>query len=297
MVTRLRIAGITLALRARSPLPSLRLPEALWPFSARRGEDIRLDVVRREPPPPGPLLFDSGGAWRVYRSGRFVHYSFPAGRDDGSRAVAIDGQRRRGRLYLPPSAGDHRRGHALAYPLDELLFQHHLARAGGLVLHACGVASSGGAILFCGRSGAGKTTMARRWRRHVRRGVVLSDDRMVVRFVQGRPWTYGTPWHGSGKYASPAGAPLRAIFFLRRSSRPFVRPLATPRAGAALFARCFPPLWEERGVRTVLQTCARLAQVVPGYELASPGLGSPLPAVSAAMSGGAGGMSLAFLSR
>jgi hypothetical protein len=240
-------------------------------------------VVRREPPPPGPLLFDSGGAWRVFRRGPLLHYSFPAGRNEGSRAVAIDGQRRRGWLYLPPSEGDRRRGHALAYPLDELLFQHHLARAGALVVHACGVAPRGGALLFCGPSGAGKTTLARCWRKHAPSVVVLSDDRMVVRFVRGRPWAYGTPWHGSGQYASPARAPLRAIFFLRRAHRPFVRPLAAPRAGAELFARCFPPPWEARGVGAVLQACARLVRAVPSYELAFSPRGFPLRAVGEAL--------------
>jgi hypothetical protein len=283
MVTRLRIAGVTLAVRARKALPGLLLPKALGPFSARRGEDIDLTVVRREPPPPGPLVFDSGGAWRVFRRGRQVQYSFPAMPGDGARAVFIDGLRRRGRLYLPPSRGDRRPGLALGYPLDELLFQHHLAHAGALVVHACGVTLGGGVILFSGPSGAGKTTMARLWRKHAPKGVVLSDDRMVVRWVRGCPWAFGTPWHGSGQYASPRGASLRALFFLRRSRRHFVRRLAPARAGAELFTRCFPPLWEARGVSAVLQTCARLVKALPCYEIALSAQGSPLGLVQEAL--------------
>src|SRR4030095_7414071 len=68
----------------------------------------------------------------------------------------------------------------LAYPLDDLVFQHHLARAGRLVVHACGLVVDGGAVLFAGASGAGKTTTARLWSR-LRPGTrVLSDDRVVV---------------------------------------------------------------------------------------------------------------------
>jgi hypothetical protein len=290
-VTRLRIAGVTLAVHAPRSLPSLLLPRALQPFSARRGEDIRLEVVRGEPPAPGPLLFDSGGPWRVHGHGRLFLYRFPAAPGGVARAVAIDRRRRRGRLYLPPSAEDARRGSALAYPLDELLFQHHLARAGALVVHACGVRVGGGALLFCGRSGAGKTTMARLWRRHRPSAVVLSDDRAVVRWRGDRPWIYGTPWHGSGRYASPRGAPLRAIFFLRQSRRTRVRALPAGRAGAGLFARCFPPLWEAEGVGTVLQTCARLLSSIPCYEIGFRADGSAVRAVDEVLA--AGGMPLA----
>jgi hypothetical protein len=291
MVTRLRIAGVTLAVHAPRALPSLLLPRALRPFAARKGEDIRLEVVRGEPPAPGPLLFDSGGAWRVHGHGRLVHYSFPAAMGGVARAVAIDRRRRRGRLYLPPSPEDARRGSAVAYPLDELLFQHHLALAGALVVHACAVSVRGGAFLFCGRSGAGKTTMAQLWRRHRPGAVVLSDDRAVVRWRGGRPWVYGTPWHGSGRYASPEGAPLRAIFFLRQSRRTRVRALPAGRAGAGLFTRCFPPLWEAEGVGTVLQTCARLLSSIPCYDLGFRADSSAVRAVCQTLT--PGGMALA----
>ena len=133
--------------------------------------------------------------------------------------------------------------------------------------------------------------MARLWRRHRKGALVLSDDRTVVRWRDGRPWIYGTPWHGSGRYASPRGAPLRAIFFLRQSSRTRVKILTAPRAGAELFARCFPPIWEAEGVGTVLQTCARLLGAVPAYELGSRADGSAVRAVDEALAGP--GMALA----
>jgi hypothetical protein len=295
MVTRLRIAGVTLSVHARPRLRSLLLPPALGPFSARRGGDIRLEVVRGSAPAPGPVLFESGGAWRVHRSGASLLYSFPAapGRGSVPRVVTINTSRRRGRLYLPPSREDAERGLALAYPLDELLFQHHLAQRGALVVHACGVAFQGRAILFCGRSGAGKTTMARLWRNHAPGAVVLSDDRMVVRWRHGRPWAFGTPWHGSGRYASPEGRPLGAIFFLRQSRRPSVRAVREPRSGAELFTRCFPPLWEARGVSAVLRACARLVGAVPCFEQRFSVEGSAVRGVRDLLELRDGGMALA----
>jgi hypothetical protein len=181
--------------------------------------------------------------------------------------VLVDAGRRRGTLYLPPTPFSRRRGFALSYPLEELLFQHHAARRGALVLHACGVARRGRGIVFCGVSGAGKTTTARLWARHRRSSRILSDDRLVLRRRGGRWRVFGTPWHGSGRHASPESALLEAIFFLRASPTTTVRRLAAPEAAARLLARSFPPPWDAAAMERALETCARAVRAVPAYEL------------------------------
>jgi hypothetical protein len=231
-------------------------------FHAARGRDIDVEVVRGPipPPPPSEPLFVSGGLWTVYRQGRGLLYLIrePVHGRAPLSALVIDEARRQGRLFLPAGAP-----FALHYPLDELLFQHHLARHGGMEVHACGVAWEGRALLFCGQSGAGKTTTARLWRRHRPPADVLSDDRMIVRERGGRLWAFGTPWHGSGRFASPRGLPLGAIYFLARGRRAAVVPMTPPVAASELFARSFPPPWEAAGIAHVLSLCARVAGEVP----------------------------------
>lgn len=271
MITRLRVGGVTLAVRAARPTPALALPKRCRAFVPVRGADIALRLEPCPPPlsAPSDLLFDSGGTWRVYRRGRGLIYVFrpPMGEGPPARAVAIDGPRRRGTLYLPASSASRSPGFALSYPLDELLFQHHIARARGLVVHACGIASGGRAVLFCGRSGAGKTTTARLFRRHHPEALVLSDDRIVLR-RHGSGWrAFGTPWHGSGRFASPASRPLAAVVFLEQGRATRLRPLPVAQVAARLFAQSFPPLWESEGTARVLETASRVAQAVPGYVL------------------------------
>ena len=271
MITRLRAGGVTLAVRAARPTPALALAERYQPFVPTRGADIALSLEPSPPPPVDPkqLLFDSGGTWRVYQKGRGLLYVFrpPLGEGPPARAVAIDALRRRGTLYLPASAASRRAGFALSYPLDELLFQHHLARAGGLVVHACGVALDGRALLFCGRSGAGKTTIARLFRRHRRESPVLSDDRIVLR-RRGAGWrAFGTPWHGSGRFASPGSCRLAAVVFLEQGKTTRLGPLPVVQVAARLFAQSFPPVWEDAGTACALETAATVAQEVPGYLL------------------------------
>ncbi|HET6898216.1 MAG TPA: hypothetical protein VFK70_07705 [Vicinamibacteria bacterium] len=257
----MRVGDVTLRLHSRDSSPLAR-PAELRPFRATRGGvDIDVEVVTAALPLPATEpLFVSGGLWTAYRHGRRLLYVIrePVRGRAPLSALVIDEGRRKGKLFLAPGAP-----FALHYPLDELLFQHHLARHGGMEVHACGVAEGGAALLFCGVSGAGKTTTARLWRRHRRGAEILSDDRMIVRRRGGRLWAFGTPWHGSGRYASARGLPLGGLFFLARGQEPSVTAMAPVPAAAELFARSFPPPWEAKGSARVLALCARVAAEVP----------------------------------
>lgn len=288
---RLRLGGLVLELRAARSTPALDLPRKLAPFldASRAPADVRLELSPAcVPAPAGAPLFESGGTWRVHRAGRSsLLYVFRPPRGDGppARGLLVDARRRRGTLFLPPSRWSESRGFALSYPLDELLVQHHLARRDGFVVHACGVELDRAALLFAGVSGAGKSTLAQLWARSRAspRARVLSDDRVVVR-RHGRGFTaFGTPWHGSGRYAAPDGRPLRALFFLEQAEASDTRRLGLPEAAARLFALTFPPLWEREGLARVLDACAEVAARVPCHVLRFRKDASALEAVRAAL--------------
>ncbi|MFA5027842.1 MAG: hypothetical protein WC713_08175, partial [Candidatus Methylomirabilota bacterium] len=139
-------------------------------------------------------------------------------------------------------------------------------REGAVELHACGVKSGAGVFLFCGQSGAGKTTTARLWRRHCPAIRVLSDDRIVVREMRAGFRAYGTPWHGEAGYAEPESGRIRGVFFLRHAATSSLRRLSPPEAAARLFARTFPPVWQRDAVRNSLRTCCRLTDELPCYD-------------------------------
>jgi hypothetical protein len=266
---RLRVGGLTLEVAAGTRTAALDPPAAFEPFLAQRGADIRLDLVEARPPHAGELLFESGGAWQVnrFRDGLIYSFRAPLARPAVYKAVTIDARLTRGTLFFPFPDEGARPAYALDYPLDELLFQHRLVRDGALEVHACGLVAAGKVALFCGQSGAGKSTTARLWRRHRPRTAVLSDDRIVLRPSRSGIFVYGTPWHGDGGFARAARGRAAAIFFLKHASRSAAVRLAAPEAAGRLFARSFPPPWDAAALGRALDTCIGIATALPCFEL------------------------------
>src|SRR5262245_64133585 len=124
-VVRVRVAGLTLALRAPGGARLPPLPEPLGAFGVSRGADIALELLEAPAPEPDAsrLLFESGGVWRVHGWQGGLLYSFRADRLDPAvyKAVAVDRGITRGRLYFPRQRRGRPPGHPLAYPLDERL--------------------------------------------------------------------------------------------------------------------------------------------------------------------------------
>jgi hypothetical protein len=283
---RLRVAGLVLAARRGARDTCLTPPAVYRPFLARNGADILLDLTD-EPvprPPRSAMLFSSGGLWRVYRFGDGLLYQFrsPACDPELYKGVSLDSARTQGRLYFPPQRGRGPR-FALDYPLDELLFQHRLAQDGDLEVHACGLVADGRAVLFCGHSGAGKSTTARIWRRARPRTLILNDDRIVIRRVREGFRAWGTPWHGEGGYASNASRTLGAVFFLQQAQETGTTRLAPAEAAGRLLALTFFPPWESESVARAMETCGEIGTRVPCFSLRSRPDRSALDAVRAAL--------------
>jgi hypothetical protein len=192
-------------------------------------------------------------------------YTFQTPRRDPPvyKALLIDSRLTQGTLFWPkPRAGRH----ALDFPLDELLFQNRFVREGRLEIHACAIVVRGRVWLFCGQSGAGKTTTARLWKRAEPTAMILSDDRVVLRVSPRGILACGTPWHGTGGFHSPLERPLAAIAFLEQSKTTQLAALPPSAGGALLFARSFPPMWDHAGVDSALQVCDRVVAAVPAYQ-------------------------------
>lgn len=263
------IGGITTAIRSRAPDISFGVTGPTARFvDQTAAPDINLDVTWGTPPAagPGPLQFDSGGVWQLYRDDERLVFRLSSPKFGPlpykTATMATDFASGMVHLHRPcfPSGVA---CYPLDYPLDELLLTNWLALGRGVEVHACAVVDRDGrGYLFAGHSGAGKTTMARQWLGEA--GVsVLSDDRVVVRNLDGRIWIYGTPWHGDEPLASPVRARLTRVFFLEQAAANHVAEVGGATAVAKLFARSFPPFFSAVGLDSTMAILSEIVQRVP----------------------------------
>ena len=217
----------------------------------------------------GQKVFDSEGSWRLFKNGEknILHVSSRGIAPPMVIVAVFESDYTLGDVYLSlPYRPDGRVPYPLAYPLEELMMVNLLAQGQGVIIHSCGVSLGGKGILFSGASGAGKSTMANLWKNR-KNANLLSDDRIIIRNINGRFWMFGTPWHGDAKVASPEGVPLEKIFIIKQSSENYASPLRANDAASALFVRCFPTFWDQLGMTYILSLLSKIAEQIPCYEL------------------------------
>ncbi|HAJ57193.1 MAG TPA: hypothetical protein DCL35_05425 [Candidatus Omnitrophica bacterium] len=216
------------------------------------------------------LVFDNEVNWNFqeFGAGKLLWQEGAFKRSFQGRAALLDAKLRRGKVFCPVDSNEPRDllFNPVSYPLDQLLYIYLLSQARGGLFHAAAVDYRGQGLLFLGKSGQGKTTMAELWYRQ-KRAVVLNDDRVAVRYKKGVFWLYGTPWHGSGRFALPRKTRLHKVFFLHHSKDNDIRALGPAEASTRLFTALFPPVWSKNSISLSLGLCCDIARKVPCYDL------------------------------
>jgi hypothetical protein len=275
-----RIAGLQIALdKAHAKfVPSWRGFRAYTLRSApKRCPDIRIAAYAGALPRyrEADLLDRGPGFWSAYALGERTLFTCQGqGQHSGVwRAVVSDAEARSFEVITNPEASFLTPGAALpdplAFPSAELIMLSHIARREAAILHSCAVRDHenlGAGYLFCGRSGAGKSTTARLWQGH---GAVLNDDRVMVRRDQGSAFrVHGTPWHGDLAVTNPGSAPLQAVFFLEHAPAHQIIPLSAAQAEREIMTSAWLPLWDRAGgLAETMRLCRELVRSVPCYQL------------------------------
>lgn len=258
----LRIADLRIEIGGAYADGGAVLPSAYRPFLDPGQKDFGLDLGAEIPSlGPGSRVFDCPPVWSLHRLAGACVFSIYANYPELKRALTIPDEGGTARLDLACGRADPFHGPAL-----ELLMISRLGPRRGAVLHGCGIDAGGRGIVFAGESGAGKTTLSRLWAAQAGIGV-LSDDRVIVRRVNGGFRLYGTPWHGEARFGSPGGVPLDRIYFIRHGTRNEMKAIR-PAAAVREFLKCsFPPYWSAAGMQTAIELYVQLATEVPCAEL------------------------------
>ena len=213
------------------------------------------------------LIFDSGSVWKLYQhEDRWGIGMYSPAFESGLYKAAIFKQDfYSGDIFLPNSNMITNLV-PYAYPLPEVHMVNLLSQRNGVLVHACAIKDGDRGLLFAGTSGAGKSTTADLWR--LKENItILSDDRVILRKHEGRFWIYGTPWHGSGRFASPNAVPLTRIYFLKQAPENQLLALNPVDAHTKMLVRSFPTYWDSAGMDFTLGFLDELVREVPCYEL------------------------------
>lgn len=106
------------------------------------------------------------------------------------------------------------------------------------LLHGAAVVRDGRGYVFFGHSEAGKSTSVGLISRSDPSAILLGDDGVLIRMVEGIPWVHAAPLGcGYSRLAPPAvGAPLDGLFTLRQDRKHRIEPLPAGQGTAQLLA-------------------------------------------------------------
>lgn len=162
-------------------------------------------------------------------------------------------------------------GYRFAYPLDELFFMHCFAEQQSISLHSASYQIHKNMFVFCGVSGAGKTTISDLLHASDLKGQVICDDRNILTLGQQDNAIHvsGTPWHGSGRYYSPNGGPLKSLVFLDPShdSQAKLTPLSPGEALDWMMRGLFFPISHKNDMELTMDSVIGILEQAPLYLL------------------------------
>lgn len=265
------LAGFPVQVRAAPGTPLLPLPEAYLPFAADPADQpasvFTLDTAEIDVPAAAVSAW-SCETWRLRRTpdgACFMEiHTLPEQRWVAVAEATPDFDQAR----LRPVFGRFGAASELAlnYPSDQALLTRRLLRLGAVVLHACGVVMDGRGYVFCGRSGIGKTTMARLWRD--RGAILLNDDRIILRVIDGEVRLFSSPWHGEERTVKAGNVPLAGFFHLSQAPAHRLTPIDGALASARLVATAIAPFYTAEGIAQLLEQAESLTAHAPSYDLA-----------------------------
>ncbi|MBQ7203251.1 MAG: PqqD family peptide modification chaperone [Eubacterium sp.] len=156
-----------------------------------------------------------------------------------------------------------------SYEASYLLMQAYMYRlvsTGNFMIHSAAAVYKDNGILFCGLSGAGKSTQANLWKKYLHCSILNYDKPCVIN-DDGKIYAHGSPWSGKEKLIKNEYVPLKAIVYVVQAQKNSVRKLSPAEAMSHIFLHNYVyPLTEETE-KQYLAAIQAVAEKVDIYEL------------------------------
>lgn len=109
-------------------------------------------------------------------------------------------------------------------------FAYSLLKKQSAVLHSSSIVLNGSAIAFSAKSGTGKSTHTALWKSLFPNAEIANDDTPVIRFKNGVPHLFGSPFAGTSGINKNISAPLKAVVFLQQGEKNKIEKLSGAKA-------------------------------------------------------------------
>ncbi len=273
MIARLRIRldgpladPETIGLGGFAPFAAGYDPAAPAAMTMETGAEIDCDMLKFTE----LTRFDLDGGRGICRFGR-------NGTDGGGYALTVGNGCQEPMVFLCGNTLDRARCNAgTGRTVDPALFRFGMWFMTGMAaaphltsaVHSSTIICDGGAIMFLGESGTGKSTHSRLWLENIEGATLLNDDSPFVAVIDGKPVAFGSPWSGKTPCYRNECRPVSAIVRLSQAPRNAIRRLHGAEAIGALLPS-MPPAFacDGRIEEMMLGTLAGIVAAVPMYHL------------------------------
>ena len=212
--------------------------------------------------PSAPVHTDGNSQIYVTNQGRLRIYH-PLTEDDGCQVACLLRSDGKNTLYYPSKKWDHYRSywHCSHLLWGEMLLMH----LDSFLLHSSVVLAEDKIVLFCGSSGAGKSTQAKLWEEFAD-AEIINGDRCVITNKNGIFYGGGSLWSGTSDIYSHKQAPVAGIFTLKQGKENKVRRLGIE-AFPSLYSQITLNTWDEEFMEKVTDSLQTMLCSVPVWEL------------------------------
>lgn len=117
-----------------------------------------------------------------------------------------------------------------------------LPKYDAFLMHSAVLDVDGKAYAFTAKSGTGKSTHIKLWKKLLGdRVTVVNGDKPILRFIDGELYIYGTPWCGKEGWNTNMRSTLKGLCFLERDENNSIKPLEKPECATRIMHQILMP--------------------------------------------------------